>query len=67
MSASLQPVPDLDSEGGQCPDGGDCHHECSAGTACLRVEICAPLSGVFPGDRWPAHVRLAHVRSDGHI
>lgn len=35
----------------QCPDGGTCHHDC--GDDCYRVENAAPLSGVFPGDRWP--------------
>lgn len=34
-----------------CPDGGTCHHACAA--TCFRVETCGPLSGVFPGDRWP--------------
>jgi hypothetical protein len=40
-----------------CPDGGTCHHECA--TACWRVRWVGPLSGVYPGDRWPAEVRAA--------
>lgn len=36
---------------GRCPDGGFCHHDC--GSQCFRVSTCGPLSGVFPGDRWP--------------
>lgn len=38
-----------------CPDGGACHHEC-APVSCFRVGSCGPLSGVYPGDRWPASV-----------
>lgn len=38
-----------------CPDGGACHHEC-APVSCFRVSSCGPLSGVYPGDRWPASV-----------
>lgn len=37
-----------------CPDGGRCHHSCEKG--CWRVRTCVPLSGVYPGDRWPASV-----------
>lgn len=37
-----------------CPDGGTCHHDC--GSRCFRVDCCAPLSGTFPDDKWPAHV-----------
>lgn len=38
-----------------CPDGGTCHHRCPDGSlrSCFRVSSCAPLSGVYPGDRWP--------------
>jgi len=32
-----------------------CHHECTTGP-CFRVQCCGPLSGVFPGNRWPANV-----------
>lgn len=39
-----------------CPDGGSCHHDCSAGT-CYRVAWCGPLSGRYPGDRWPEDVK----------
>ncbi len=38
-----------------CPDEGTCHHECGHGP-CFRVLSCEPLSGVFPGDRWPSYV-----------
>lgn len=41
----------------QCPDGGACHHDCKE--RCFRVETCEPLSGVYPGNAWPAGVRLA--------
>jgi len=48
-----------------CPDGGTCHHECEA--ACWRVSTCGPLSGVFPGDRWPEEVRGGVVIRPGMI
>jgi hypothetical protein len=38
-----------------CPDGGTCHHQCQKG--CFRVKACAPLSGVYPDDWWPASVQ----------
>lgn len=38
-----------------CPDQGRCHHECGAGP-CWRVQSCGPLSGVYPGNTWPADV-----------
>lgn len=38
-----------------CPDGGACHHECAL-DSCFRVQSCSPLSGVFPGNRWPREV-----------
>jgi hypothetical protein len=41
-----------DHGGRACPDGGTCHHECGA-ARCFRVDTCEPLSGVFPGERWP--------------
>jgi hypothetical protein len=44
----------------QCPDGGTCHHRCADG-GCFRVETCGPLSGVYPGDRWPEAVVAAHT------
>jgi hypothetical protein len=44
---------------GRCPDGGTCHHQCRAATLCSRVIDCGPLSGVFPGDRWPEEIRRA--------
>jgi hypothetical protein len=44
--------------GGPCPDGGACHHGCveQKDWPCYRVLTCGPLSGVMPGDRWPAAV-----------
>lgn len=53
----------LDEVGGvlngkiMCPDGGTCHHECPGAAQCFRVLACAPLSGVFPDDRWPEEAR----------
>lgn len=45
---------------GRCPDGGYCHgRTLAAGSppcdpeACFRVAHAGPLSGVYPGDRWP--------------
>lgn len=42
----------------KCPDGGTCRHDCisSPDPLCVRVLTCGPLSGVFPGDRWPDNV-----------
>jgi hypothetical protein len=45
-----------------CPDGGACHHECGSEKACLRVIAAGPLSGVYPGDRWPQEVRVAEAQ-----
>lgn len=39
---------------GTCPDAGTCHHACAPGTRCWRVDHAGPLSGVYPGDDWPA-------------
>lgn len=50
---------------GRCPDGGSCHHLCPSVGECFRVDCCGPLSGVYPGDRWPADVLAAHVRTGG--
>jgi hypothetical protein len=36
-----------------CPDGGTCHHDCSTRDRCWRVDNAAPLSGVYPDDKWP--------------
>jgi hypothetical protein len=51
----------------RCPDGGGCHGPSPAVTgqpcpdgACYRVRMAGPLSGVFPGDRWPDAVLAAH-------
>jgi hypothetical protein len=45
-----------ESEQRRCPDGGTCHHnghnDCA--TTCWRTQHAGPLSGVYPGDRWPA-------------
>lgn len=49
----------------KCPDGGTCHHDC--GDVCWRVRTCGPLSGVFPGDRWPDDVEAAHKAGDGRV
>lgn len=54
---------------GRCPDGGYCHgrtfaagsEPCEPG-GCYRVSHAGPLTGTFPGDRWPdAVVALARV------
>ena len=34
----------------RCPDEGYCHHGCTPGTKCWRVEFAAPLSDV--GETW---------------
>ena len=39
-----------------CPDEGMCHHECPEDGGCWRVKNCEPLSGVFPGDKWPVYL-----------
>ena len=53
---------------GQCPDDGTCHHDCplvhGVGTPCFRVLAAAPLSGVFPGDKWPNYVSSAHEHAE---
>lgn len=48
----------------RCPDGGWCHHRC-LGAPCFRTEWCGPLSGVYPGDRWPADVVAAEAALQG--
>lgn len=53
----------VQSVAGACPDGGTCHHGCNLSRpkpACWRVRYAGPLSGVFPGDRWPADVAAAN-------
>lgn len=50
--------------GRSCPDQGACHHACRAGQ-CFRVHQCGPLSGAYPGDRWPAAVTAAYA--DGGV
>lgn len=55
MIAALVEHESTASVRGACPDDGTCHHGCPAG--CFRVTFAGPLSGVYPGDRWPADVR----------
>jgi len=51
----------------RCPDDGVCHgstiavgsEPCAPGE-CYRVRVAGPLSGVYPGDRWPDEVRAAN-------
>jgi hypothetical protein len=47
----------------ECPDGGACHHDCTRG--CFRVAWAGPLSGVFPGDTWPAEIVAGSGTQDG--
>jgi hypothetical protein len=47
----------------ECPDGGACHHGCTTG--CFRVAWAGPLSGVFPGDTWPAGIIAEYGTQDG--
>jgi len=42
-----------------CPDEGTCHHDCVK--KCFRVGSCEPLSGVFPNDQWPVHIKKRHT------
>ena len=51
-----RPIPSVP---GKCPDDGTCWHGC--GTVCWRVLTCGPLSGKFPGDRWPGDIAAAHT------
>lgn len=57
----------------RCPDGGYCHGSAlAAGSSpcppdgCYRVLHAGPLSGVFPGDRWPdlTVARALRVQAD---
>lgn len=44
----------VDDDRPRCPDDGFCHHECNAyGRPCFRVAFCAPLTNMYPDDRWP--------------
>src|SRR5581483_8743267 len=45
----------------RCPDRGRCHHSCASVAECFRVQCCGPLSGVYPGDVWPADVRASSL------
>lgn len=54
---------DRQAREGRCPDGGYCHGSTlAAGSSpcepghCYRVRTSGPLSGVFPGNRWPPEV-----------
>lgn len=61
---------DREARSGRCPDGGYCHgstlaagsEPCEDG-ACFRVLSAGPLSGVYPGDRWPDLVRATALRA----
>lgn len=44
-----------------CPDGGKCHHNCNSSKGCFRVATCGPLSGLYPGDEWPASVTASNL------
>lgn len=46
-----------------CPDGGACHPYCRTGP-CFRVQCSGPLSGVFPGNRWPEEIEREHQALD---
>lgn len=50
----------------RCPDGGKCNSRraCPAGGPCTRVLSCGPLSGVYPGNRWPDALRQEHFDKD---
>lgn len=49
----------------KCPDRGACHHQCEDnGGKCFRVRTCSPLSGEFPGDKWPSKVKEEHGRQE---
>lgn len=55
-------MPERDEKWGRlrCPDGGACHHRCGQdgfNKPCFRVRYAAPLSGTFPGNRWPRKVQ----------
>ena len=57
-----QEARNVQSVHGACPDGGTCHHGCNLSrpkSPCWRVRYCGPLSGVFPGDEWPADLPKA--------
>lgn len=41
-----------------CPDAGRCHHACVE--RCWRVRNAGPITGTFPGDVWPEHVKAEH-------
>lgn len=45
--------------GGDCPDGGACHHGCTM--ICWRVSNAEPLSGAGYGAHWPAEIQAEHA------
>jgi transcriptional regulator with XRE-family HTH domain len=49
-----------------CPDRGTCHHQCAVNGPCFRVLCCGPLSGVYPGGRWPQDVLAAAGVAPAH-
>lgn len=56
----------LPSKSEVCPDGGACHHGCwAADSGCWRVHMAGPLTGVYPGDVWPADVQEQHLAYNG--
>lgn len=52
----MTPVPPPAVLGVRCPDQAACFHQCAEFGYCYRVRNCMPMSGVFPGDRWPMTV-----------
>lgn len=49
-----------------CPDDGTCHHACLP-VGCFRVAFCAPLSNVYPGDRWPPDAKPVTFADNPHL
>jgi hypothetical protein len=58
----VQVLGESDPRARRCPDGGACHHSCAAG--CYRVRVAGPLTGAFPGDKWPAQVVRTETARD---
>lgn len=55
-----------ENAGKGCPDGGTCHHNDHHDCAvfCWRTRHAGPLSGVYPGDRWPAEPARGDTSDD---
>lgn len=53
VNVDLSPTIGPDGKAIGCPDGGVCSHHGCESIGCFRVQCCAPLSGVFPGNVWP--------------